>query len=147
MGEIRNELPPDLHPHNYAHCARIKYGLGDVFYMDFWPFLAPTLIISNPEIGQQAQLTPKHEIVTDYMYHLTGGKNLVSMHGAEWKTWRSIFNPGFSASHLMTLVPGIVDDSMVFCEILREHAEKGDVFRLEDLSTKLTVDIIGKVVL
>lgn len=47
----------------------------------------------------------------------------------------------------MTLVPGIVDDSLVFAEKLTEHAEKGEVFRLEEDATRLTVDIIGKVTL
>lgn len=47
----------------------------------------------------------------------------------------------------MTLVPGIVDDSMVFAEKLSEHAEKGGVFRMEEAATRLTVDIIGKVAL
>ena len=56
-------------------------------------------------------------------------------------------NPGFAASHLMTLAPGIVDDAVVFTEKLAEHAEKGEVFRLEEDATRLTVDIICKVCL
>ena len=69
------------------------------------------------------------------------------MEGTEHKTWRAIFNPGFSSAHLMTLVGGIVDDSMVFTEILGRHAKKQDIFPLEEATTKLTVDIIGRVVL
>lgn len=47
----------------------------------------------------------------------------------------------------MTLVPGIVDDSIIFTEKLASHAAKGEVFRLEEDATRLTVDIIGKVTL
>lgn len=47
----------------------------------------------------------------------------------------------------MTLVPGIVDDSIVFTKKLAEHAEKGEAFRMEEDATRLTVDIIGKVTL
>ena len=69
------------------------------------------------------------------------------MDGMEHKRWRAIFNPGFSSAHLMTLVGGIVDDSMLFTEILGMHAKKQDIFSLEELTTKATVDIIGRVVL
>lgn len=47
----------------------------------------------------------------------------------------------------MTLVPGIVDDSLTFTSILTSHADSGAVFRLEEAATRLTVDIIGKVTL
>lgn len=47
----------------------------------------------------------------------------------------------------MTLVPDIVDDGVVFTAKLSEHAERGEVFRLEEDATRLTVDIIGKVAL
>lgn len=83
----------------------------------------------------------------DFLVPLAGELNMVSTNGEVWKKWRSTMNPGFQAAHLMTLVPGIVDDALVFCEILEEHARKGDVFRMEDATTRLTVDIIGKVVL
>ena len=53
-----------------------------------------------------------------------GGKNLVSMDGVENKRWRAIFIPGFPSARLMTLVDGIVDDSMFFMEILGRHAEE-----------------------
>lgn len=69
------------------------------------------------------------------------------MDGAEHKRWRTLFNPGFSSAHLMMLVDGIVDDSIVFMEILGKHAEKQDIFSLEEAATRVTVDIIGRVVL
>ncbi len=57
------------------------------------------------------------------------------------------FNPGFSTSNLMALVPGIVQDASTFCRILREHASKGKVFQLQEPATKVTLDIIGRVTL
>jgi hypothetical protein len=58
-----------------------------------------------------------------------------------------VFNPGFAGSHLMSLVPGIVEDSLVFCEILSQCAASSKLVRLEELATRLTVDIIGRVTL
>lgn len=45
----------------------------------------------------------------------------------------------------MTLLPCIIDKSMLFVKRLDQHAEVGDVFRLTDLTTGLTFDIIGAV--
>ncbi|KAL8963213.1 MAG: hypothetical protein Q9183_005040, partial [Haloplaca sp. 2 TL-2023] len=72
---------------------------------------------------------------------------MVSLEGKEWKTWRSIFNPGFASGHLMSLVSGMVADTLLFINTLADHAANGTIFKLEDAATRLTVDIIGKVVL
>jgi len=144
LGDITKEYPKELHPHSYLHIVRETYGLGDVFYMNAWPLGYPMLAISHPQIAEQALLQPKHESLSGYLSPITGAHSLIYMEGKEWKKWRSIFNPGFSHSHLMTLIPGIVEDSLVFCDILQEHARKADVFRLEELATRVTVDIIGK---
>lgn len=42
-------------------------------------------------------------------------------------------------------MPGIIDDCLIFIDKIREHATKGEVFRLEEDATRLTFDIIGKV--
>lgn len=90
---------------------------------------------------------PKHEALVDAIGPLTGYHSLVSIEGKEHRHWRNIFNPGFSHAHLMTLVGGIVDDGLVFMDILDKHTEDGDIFLLEEAATRLTVDIIVRVVL
>ena len=47
----------------------------------------------------------------------------------------------------MTLVGGMVDDCLVFTDILAKHARAQDIFPLEEAATKATIDIIGRVVL
>jgi cytochrome P450 len=81
------------------------------------------------------------------MRPITGGEDMLCSKGELWKHWRSISNPGFSLSHIMTLVPEMIKDVLVFRDILREHVKRGDIFRLEDQTTNLTLDIIGRVVL
>lgn len=90
---------------------------------------------------------PKHEAIAVAIWPLAGMNNLVSMNGPDHKRWRAIFNPGFSNAHLMSLMDGIVDDTVLFTEILAKHADAEDIFSLEDAATKVTVDIIGRVVL
>jgi cytochrome P450 len=74
-------------------------------------------------------------------------ENLLSSDGSEWARWRRIFNPGFSTSHLTTFVPRIIEETKVFCRTLEKHAKDNDVFRLEEVLTKLSIDVIGQLIL
>jgi hypothetical protein len=47
----------------------------------------------------------------------------------------------------MTLVQSIVDDTLIFCEVLGEHADSGEVRPIETAAPHLTIDIMGHVVL
>lgn len=47
----------------------------------------------------------------------------------------------------MTLVPYMVDAATVFTDVLAEKARTGEVFELEEIATRLTVDVIAKVTL
>lgn len=52
----------------------------------------------------------------------------------------------FSNAQLITLY-GFIYDSIVLTNILGGHAEKQDISSLEEIKTRTTVDIIGRVVL
>ncbi|PPJ52103.1 hypothetical protein CBER1_09613 [Cercospora berteroae] len=150
VGEIASQLPRRVHPHTYAHFIRKKHNLGNWFALDFWPVSDPMITVMDPAICQQFSTeynTPKHSSLPDFLEHLVGKDDMVSANGALWKKWRSMFNPGFSTQHLITLAPGIVDDALIYVDKLTEYAKKNEVFRLEEETTRLTVDVIGKVVL
>lgn len=151
LARVMSKIPKDAHPHYLPDQLRQAYPeMGPIFYLDAWPFTTLILVVASP--ATLAQITtehvlPKFPAIKDYLYPLANGKDLVSMDGQEWKYWRSIFNPGFSASHLMTIVPDIVRETTVFCEVLQHHAQEGDVFRMKVLTDDLAMDVIGKVVL
>ncbi|KAL8685752.1 MAG: hypothetical protein Q9224_005688 [Gallowayella concinna] len=108
------------------------------------------LILLDPAAANQITVQhslPKHSTAQAFLNPLIGKKNLVTLEGKEWKMWRGVFNPGFASSHMMSLVGGMVSDVLHFTEVLSEYAAKGSVFELEDAATRLTVDIIGRVVL
>ncbi|PMD63455.1 cytochrome P450 [Hyaloscypha bicolor E] len=67
--------------------------------------------------------------------------------GALWKKSRSIFNSGFSLPHLMTLVPAIVDDVLIYRRTIGEHTDLGDVRPIEKALAYLTIGIMCHVVL
>ena len=58
-----------------------------------------------------------------------------------------MFNPGFSANHMMTLVLNIIKEISKFRDILRIYVEKGDLFSLDEASINATMDVIGRVAL
>jgi cytochrome P450 len=67
--------------------------------------------------------------------------------GAQWKRVRALFNPGFAMNHLMTLVPSIVDDTMIFNKRLERAADSCELLQVDKAAALLTIDIIGHVML
>lgn len=146
--ECSEQFPPDCHSHVFNDYYRRKYNLGKFFYMDYWPVGPQMLVILDPEMANQATVAPnlpKDPIVTNFLDMLLGSQNMVGMEGAAWKKVRAMFNPGFATGQLMKLVPYIVDMTIVFRDVLNEKAERGEVFEMEEVATRLTVDVIGKV--
>ncbi|KAL9027987.1 MAG: hypothetical protein Q9196_003573 [Gyalolechia fulgens] len=149
--KITARLPKDAHPNYLPHLVRRELPeLGPNFYLDTWPFGPQILVVASTktlyQISQEHSL-PKHPGLRYFLYPIAEGLDLVTMEGHLWKTWRSRFNPGFSASYLMTLARGIVDETEQFCRRLQELAEGQKLFRMKDLTDNLTVDIIGRVVM
>jgi sterigmatocystin biosynthesis cytochrome P450 monooxygenase len=146
-----SKLPKDIHGHVLPHQIRLKLpDLDPVFYIDTWPFGPPMLVITAPDQAYQitqAHSLPKFHALRDYMRPMTGGNDMITMEGKEWKTWRNVFKSGFSSGHLMTLVPTMIDEMSTFCAVLRDLARKHETFSMDQVATGLSLDIIGRVVL
>ena len=144
-------FPEDVHAHVVFNYIHQKYNMPSVWYMDLWPVSTRFLFSNDPVYASRyattGQSLPKAPIAAEYVDEFLGYNNLVMAEGAHWKTMRTIFNPGFSAAHLITLVPYMIDSSMVFVDLMRKKAETGEIFMLEEAATRLTIDIIGKVTL
>lgn len=124
--------------------------LGPLFYLDMWPFGPQMLIVVSPDAAfqiTQKHSLPKFHALKNFLYPLTHGFDLLTTEGPLWKSWRAVFQPGFNASHLMKLVPGMVEDTEVFCDILRERARDEILAPLHDATTNLAMDVIGRVAL
>ena len=149
--DLLSKIPPDSHPSYLPGLIRRAVpDIGPVFYLDMWPFALPILVVSSPsaayQITQEHSL-PKSGELRRWIRPLAGNKDLVSLEGQPWKKWRNINNPGFSASHLMSLTPQILREVLTFCEILRERAQAGVAMPLEEATVNLTMDTIGRVIL
>ena len=148
---VKEKLPPDSHGHYLPSAIRREIpDLGPMFYIDPWPFADPMLIVASPsgayQITQEHSL-PKHPALRTFIHPITGSNDMLTMEGDLWKTWRGVFNPGFSVGHLMKLVPDIMKDVSTFCDILREHVNNDDLFLLDEVTIKMTMDVIGRATL
>jgi cytochrome P450 len=151
MGDVARSLPKDISPHIMFTQLQHKYNLGSLFTVDLRPF-APEkiLVIADPILAKkvtQAPVLPKHPVNGTIISHVVGQKSLILSEGKEWQAMRSIFAPGFAPSKIIDLAGAIVDETLVFCNILRQHAQTGESFRLWDAVIDLTIDIIGQAIL
>lgn len=151
VGNIMSKLPSDVHGHVLPRQIKLEYpSLGPLFYIDTWPFGPQMLVATSPDSANQITINhslPKFAALREYMKPMTGGMDLTTLEGPAWKTWRNVFQPGFSSSYLMTKVPQMIEDILVFCDILRARAASGDVFQMDPLTVNLNLDIIGRLAL
>ncbi|KAI1855547.1 hypothetical protein JX266_000412 [Neoarthrinium moseri] len=142
-------IPPDAAVAFAMRDLAQDFAHTELFLMDFWPVYPPLFTVFGPESISQIcnkYNLPKTAVAAKFMKPISGGPNLVSMNGDEWKYWRSLFNPGFATGAMLNNVPHIVDSILVFREKLVERIGKG-MFSLDDFTTRLTTEIILKVTL
>ncbi|KAE8422580.1 cytochrome P450 [Aspergillus pseudocaelatus] len=141
-------MPSDATLHTIMLKISQQFPSG-IFYINMWPFSGTWMIVSTPSAASQIQklnLT-KPAILRRPLETVTGGPSMMSMHGETWKKWRGLFNPGFNPAYIIGLAPNIADEVATFCAQLRKKAQQAEVFPLESLTTRLTVDSICSVVL
>lgn len=148
---IMNTLPEDRQqPDAFDLLCQAHQGDSDsVIYVDMWPFSDPLMIVCSPVLAAQACSQEfdmiKPRMLQPFFDPIAGGTNLFTMNGAEWKRSRALFNSGFSASYILQQTSHIVDEAEVYIDILREHARKGDMFSLDDITCWYLMDVIGTV--
>ena len=143
-------LPPDVNVYYAMEDLVFKHHANTgIFLMDYWPMFEPVLMISSPEISNQVSnqynLQKPDEQEGSFL-PIIGGSSLITMNNDEWKLWRSLFSPGFSSTHMLDLVPTIVASVEIFCDILQGKAGR-EAFQLDELTSRLTLEIITKVTL
>ncbi|KAI0018479.1 cytochrome P450 [Xylariomycetidae sp. FL0641] len=151
---MKYKIPRDAHAQWMMHFLQKEYpDICDhgLIYMDVWPIGYPMLAVFQPEMCHQftAETSlPKFWAQGHKQFkHFTKGQDLLHLEGQEWKQTRALFNPGFSAKNLLSLVPQFVEEALVFREKLRTAAVSRDVVKLEDYTTDLTMDVVGRAIL
>lgn len=103
--------------------------------------------MADPELASEfitvKQSLPKSSLETGYLNQFLGKNNMISIEGSHHKSLRTMFNPGFSASNIMTYADAIVEATLRFIDVLKEKAKTNELFEMEEYATRLTIDIIG----
>ena len=105
-----------------------------------------TIVAAVAQFTQETSL-PKPAFMRAELQPFTGNQDLISTDGQVWKTWRAIFNPGFSTKNLVTTLPWFLEEIQVLKDQLTEASKSGEVILLENMVAKGTTDIICRVVL
>ena len=72
---------------------------------------------------------------------------MFDMREYEWRPWRGTFNKAFSAEHVLSLVPDMIDETLVYSETLQKHSKEEKMFYLDLTTLRFTIDVIGKTIL
>jgi cytochrome P450 len=153
VGKVMSKVPPLVAGQSVPLLLHREYPEifdSGVAYLDLWPVASPMLAVFHPDVmAQFTQETsrPKHALLQTELGPFTQCKDLVCSEGQTWKTWRSIFNPGFSAKNLQSFVPEMLEEILVFKDWLSELAKSGRIAALEEQTSKTTTDVIGRAVL
>lgn len=147
-------MPRDVHYQlGFATIAREQFYETGAFYMDLWPMSGLLFAVVSPKIGmeitqQNPRLTSERpKLLRQFLKPITGGSTLIDMEEKEWKPWRGIFNKAFHSDRVMSLVPDIVQEVLVYAQTLRGLAETGELCFLDPITLRFTIDVIGKTIL
>ncbi|KAK3319206.1 cytochrome P450 [Apodospora peruviana] len=147
---LSGEVPPDVAGQSVGYLLAKKYPeytKDGMLYTDMWPITSPIAWVCHPELMYQFcqdPSLPKAWLLRREFQPFTHLKDLVTLEGAEWKRWRAIYNPGFSAKNLLSMVPDFVEEIQVFTGLLRSLAKSGESANCLEMAMNLTYDVIGR---
>jgi cytochrome P450 len=151
LPEILEQLPNGSQQgYMFSILARDFPESDSLFYIDLWPFSGPILIVCTPGYAYQANQEydfPKPDSLLPFFRPITGGLGMFMMNGEEHKASRALFNPGFADSVIFQNASVIVEQAEIYVGLLREHAKKGDMFSLDEMTCSYMMDVIGVVTL
>ncbi|KAI8948714.1 cytochrome P450 [Xylaria longipes] len=141
-----------------AHSAYVTTRLAtklntEAYYFDPWPVADPLLILTDYRLANQATGhewtgSVKPPTLSRWFAPISGrgGVNLFTQNGAEWRRDHEIFLPFFNNNNLDATLPVIMEEMLIFRDILRQKSQLKDVVRLGPLTLTLMNDIIGRVI-
>jgi cytochrome P450 len=152
MKEAFNNLPPRAHSHYAIVKAGEAFTDQDGWYFDPWPMFDPLLFVYDPVMADKVVNHPyvgarKPRALEAWMKDIAGGSTMFDANGDGWKYLHEMVSPCFSAANVYAEVSTVMDNIMVFKELLREKAVSGEMFELEPYVKNLVIDNIGNLLL
>ena len=148
-----DKLPPNAHYQSaLGDIAREHFSKEGVYYLDLWPVSGLLLVVVSPHVANQIHANPimsmeRPALLPRFFRPICGGPSMFDLRKGKWRPWRAIFSKGFSADHTLSLVHGMVDETVIYCQTLRKLAQKEEMFYLDLTTLRFTIDVIGKTIL
>lgn len=141
----KHKLPRDMHMNDVlAPISRDFDDSDSLFYVDLWPFLKPTVLVSSPKYAQQAELIlDRPDALLWSMHPVTGGRSLFAANGSEWKDARSMLLPGFKSNYIANQIAYATDEAEELVEVLRLKAQKQELFQFDSVILKYMMNTSG----
>ena len=147
-------LPKDAHyQYMFADIAREHFQSEGLYYIDLWPASGLMMIVTSPSVATQVAQTntkicyERAFMLRRFFKPIAGGPNLFDMAEKEWKPWRAMFSKGFSPEQVSNLVPHVLKETEVYKERLRGLARREEMFHLDLVTLRFTIDVIGQTIL
>ena len=146
-------LPKDAHYElAFGDIFRQYFVQEGAFYIDLWPFGGLYLAVISPTAAVQAVQTSdisceRPRLLESFFKPIAGGPNLFDLTQKKWRPWRSVFSKGFRTEHVLSLVPHMISITSLYCDTLQNLAQRGELFFLDPVTLRLTMDLIGKTIL
>lgn len=124
-------FPPDVHPQLILNSLVDEYSLRDsgVMYLDTFPVRSDNqMVITQGALCAQVasfHVMRKSPALKNTFGRVIGLKAISITDGAQWRKFRTIFNPGFAASNIMSLMPAMLDEGEIFVSHLSAIASAG----------------------
>ena len=137
----------------FADIAHEHFQSEGLFYIDLWPASGMMMVVTSPLVAAQAAQTntkicfERASMLRRFFKPIAGGTNLFDMTEREWRPWRAMFNKGFSTEQVTNLVPHVLRETEVYKEILRGLARNEEMFYLDLITLRFTMDVIGQTIL
>lgn len=149
-----DNLPKNAHFQNmFADIAHEHFQSEGLFYIDMWPVSGMMIIVTSPLVATQVAQTntkicyDRALLLKRFFKPIAGGPNLFDMGEREWRPWRGIFSKGFGTEQVISLVPHVLRETEVYKERLRNLAKKKEMFYLDLVTLRFTIDVIGQTIL
>ena len=115
---------------------------SNVYCLRYCQLFVQVLIVDEG-VANKVQTTdnlPKALEVYHKLKPVLGPNSILTLEGDHWYKLRKMFNPAFSQGHLETLVPGIIEETLIFVKLLNDTTQGGDILLMLDA---LTVTSVG----
>ncbi|KAI1339871.1 cytochrome P450 71B25 [Xylariaceae sp. FL0016] len=151
--DLTDKLPPMAGSIYILNGLSKQLGDTGAFYFDSYPIAVPLLVITDPFIANQVIAHPWTGSEKPYTLDAwfapisgRGGLNLFTENGLEWRRSHEMFLPFFNNSNLDGTLPVVMQEMLIFRDILRRKATSPETLRLEPIVLHLMNDVIGHVV-